>query len=316
MPDRPRSPETVAPVIGLVVTDVYDGGGHTDVDTPAVIEMLSRLGVAAVPAVWHDDRVDWSSFDAIVMRSPWDYSRRLTEFDEWMTRAATQTRIYNSPELIRWNLDKRYLDSLRALGVSTIPTVYCTDLSEVTAAVTTLDCSYVVVKPTVSAGSRDTGLFHCDDHNLYDLAEHIIQAGKEVMVQPEIPSLSAGREKAVFYFGGHYSHAITKGPLLARGGGFVNGEYQEVPRPATPSVEELALGDLTMEAIRTLSGDRNWAGSAPPVYARLDVVIDAVHGPSLVEAELFEPSLYVVDNRNAARRYAKAVADRLGRGGR
>ena len=299
--------------VGLVVTDHYDGGGHTDHDTPSVIEALFREGITAVPTVWHDERTDWSSFDAIVIRSPWDYSNRSSEFDDWLQRVAMQTRVFNNPELIRWNLNKRYLDELHSCGIPIIQTSYCTDLREVITSVHSLSSSWQVIKPSISAGSRNTGLFRKEDDALFGLAQRILDAGKEVMIQPEVASLSAGREKALFYFGGRFSHAITKGALLARGGGFLSGSYQETPRSARAETEELALGDLSMAAIREMSRRHEWAsdGANPPVYARFDVVIDEQQGPLLIEAELFEPSLYVHDNPQAARQYAKAVADQL-----
>ena len=302
-----------APFIGLVVTDQYEGGGHTDHDTPAVIHALDGQGISAVPTVWHDERIDWTAFDAVVIRSPWDYSNRSVEFEDWLQRVAMQTRVFNSPELIGWNLNKRYLDEVQSYAVPIIPTAYCRSLREVETAVESISAPWQIVKPTVSAGSRNTGLFRKGDAALYDLAEHIIDAGKEVMLQPEIPALSAGQEKALFYFGGQFSHAVTKGALLARGGGFLGGSYQESPRPAVADEQEIALGNQTMAAIREISSRHRWAneGANPPVYARFDVVIDEHHGPLLVEAELFEPSLYVHDNPQAARQYAKAIADQL-----
>ena len=299
--------------VGLIVTDYYEGNGHRDNDTPAVIEALFQQGIIATPIVWHDKQIDWSLLDAVIIRSPWDYSNRFSEFEAWLQFVSMQTCVFNSPKLIKWNLNKHYLDELHLSGIPIIPTLYCNNIDEVKTSVHSFSSHWQVIKPTVSAGSRNTGLFHRDDEALYILAEHIIAASKEVMIQPEIAALSTGQEKSLFYFGGRFSHAVTKGALLAHGGGFLNGSYKESPRPIIATTDELILGDITMASICDIGNKHQWAeeGYNPPVYARLDVVIDEDYGPLLVEAELFEPSLYVHDNPQAARQYAKAIANQL-----
>ena len=46
--------------------------GITADDAPAAA-VLGRAGVAVTPAVWDDPAVDWAAFDAVVIRSTWDY---------------------------------------------------------------------------------------------------------------------------------------------------------------------------------------------------------------------------------------------------
>ena len=62
------------------------------------------------PAIWSDPSIDWSAFDAALLRSTWDYFHCLPEFLAWVSRAAAATRLYNPAAVIRWNSDKRYLD--------------------------------------------------------------------------------------------------------------------------------------------------------------------------------------------------------------
>ena len=40
---------------------------------------LAQLGIRAVTAIWSDVAIDWASFDALVIRSPWDYFERNAE---------------------------------------------------------------------------------------------------------------------------------------------------------------------------------------------------------------------------------------------
>ena len=51
----------------------YDQEPGISADDALAAEVLGRAGVAVTPAVWDDPGVDWSAFDAVVIRSTWDY---------------------------------------------------------------------------------------------------------------------------------------------------------------------------------------------------------------------------------------------------
>lgn len=269
--------------MGVVVTDTYSIE-DPDHDTPLLLAALRERAVEAEAVVWH--RVDdLSRFDALVIRSPWDYPDRPDEFAAWLDRAASQTRVHNDLRVIRWNLDKTYLRDLETAGIRVVPTDYCATAAEVRDALARRGDGSVVVKPSVSAGARDTGLFHADDPNALALAESIIARGGLVMVQPEIPELSAGAEKALYAIDGHFTHAIAKGALLAHGGGLRGGVYIENPVPVEATDAERAFVDDVLRAVAAVTG-------APiPLYARIDTVESAEFGLVLLEAELIEPAL-------------------------
>src|SRR4051812_19950259 len=69
-------------------------------------------GLEGAPAHWDDPAVDWSSFDAAVVRSPWDYIERRDEFVAWAHRTESRTRLFNPASVIEWNTDKTYLRDL------------------------------------------------------------------------------------------------------------------------------------------------------------------------------------------------------------
>jgi len=136
--------------LALVTTDIPWLLEH-EFDLEPLLAELARRGVSAEAAVWSDPSVDWSVYDLIVMRSPWDYSLRLAEFLEWLG-SLDAARVLNPPALIRWNLDKRYLLDLEAHGVAIVPTVVASTLAEVRAAAETIG-GRIVIKPNVGAGS-------------------------------------------------------------------------------------------------------------------------------------------------------------------
>ncbi|MCC2335456.1 ATP-grasp domain-containing protein [Cellulomonas wangsupingiae] len=297
---------SATPRVGVVVTDTYPAE-DPDHDTAPLVTALRARGVAAAPVVWHDATVDWAAHDLLVLRSPWDYPERLTEFLAWLDAAERVTQVLNPPALVRWNLDKRYLGQLADLGVGVVPTTYRTSLDDVRDDLGAFaPGARVVVKPAVSAGARDTGLFRADDPRALDLAGRILAAGGLVMVQPEVPELSQGREKALYVIDGTLTHAIAKGALLAPGGGLIGGVYAENPQRVDVTAAE---AEFALEVVRAV--DRA-TGSGVPLYARVDTVDSAAHGLVLLEAELFEPALNLHVAPEVTDVVASAVVARLG----
>ena len=84
---------------------------------------LQRLGVDPVVCVWNDPRVDWSAFDAVLIRTIWDYFKHHAAFLDWLDRLdRLGVPTINDSALLRWNSDKRYLLELAQHGVAIIPT--------------------------------------------------------------------------------------------------------------------------------------------------------------------------------------------------
>ena len=52
----------------------------SDEDAPLLLPALDGAGLAASVHVWDDPSADWASFDAVLVRSTWDYPLRRDEF--------------------------------------------------------------------------------------------------------------------------------------------------------------------------------------------------------------------------------------------
>lgn len=299
--------------IGIIVTDPASYPPEdVDHDTPRLLAALRDRGADAESLVWHDSQIDWTRFDLLVIRSPWDYMRRPADFVDWLDRVgAAGVRVLNDPRLIRWNMDKHYLADLSdpaGSGITVVPTGYHHTLTSATAALTAAGEQNVVVKPTVGAGSSHTGLFAASDPAAAALAAEILATGASVMVQPEVPELSAGREKALYLVDGTLTHAIAKGALLAHGGGFRGGVYREHPVTVetTPAEEEFAA--------RVLDAAARFTRTGLPLYGRIDMVDTGGpdgRGPVLLEAELFEPDFHLDIVPGVAETLADAVLARV-----
>ncbi|MFT3832910.1 MAG: hypothetical protein QM711_06260 [Micropruina sp.] len=275
---------------------------------PELILLRNELAVCGVRCAFADwvAASELSASDLVIIKSPWDYAYRSVEFLGWLGRAESQTRVLNPPEVIRWNLDKRYLGELADRGVPVCPTTFCGDLDEVRAAIDA--CSgRVVVKPTVSASSADTGLFQPDDPAALALARRIVGGGKQVMVQPAVDSVATAGERSLIYLAGEFAHAVGRAPVLALGGGL-----RAVREPAVlvdPEPAELAMACRILAAASELMAARGVR--EPFLHARVDLVRGDDGRPLLLELELFEPSLFLHLAPGAGRRYAEALMARL-----
>lgn len=285
--------------IGLATCAQY---ADLDVDDRLLLEPLARLGVTAEPAVWNDPAVDWARLDAVVLRSTWDYPERLDAFLAWVNAVP---HLLNAPPIVRWNVDKHYLLEMAGAGIPIVPTRIAEPGQSPAGRGWAPDWPEVVVKPTVSAGSRDTARFANDDTRLAALVGRIHAAGRAVMLQPYQPAVDTEGETSLIFIDGAFSHAIRKGPLLPPDGSVTAALFapEEITaRVATP--EEQSLGRRVLEQVVARFG--------VPLYARVDLL----PGPLLIEVELVEPSLFLEHAPGAAERFARAIATAVGAGPR
>ena len=275
MPARPR----VALATSSALPDLYG-------DDRLLLGPLSEAGVDAEAAVWDDPSVDWSSYDLVVVRSTWDYTLRRDEFLAW---AASVPRLSNPSDVLAWNTDKRYLGALAAAGVPVVPTTYVAPGEPFE-----VPPYEHVVKPTVSAGARDTRRFAAGE----DSAPHaaaLLEAGRTVMVQPYQRAVDDAGETAVLLFRGRLSHGARKAPVLVEG---LEDPDEVAITPRVPSAEEVEVAHAALAAVPC---------DEPLLYARVDLVPGPDGTPVLMELEATEPCLFLAQEPGAAARLADAV---------
>ncbi|MEW9532302.1 RimK family alpha-L-glutamate ligase [Microbispora sp. NPDC049125] len=243
-------------------------------------------GIEGSPVAWDDPEADWASFDAAVVRSAWNYVDRRDEFLAWTRRAQAATRLFNPASVLEWNTDKTYL---RELGVPIVPTHWAEPGGELP------DWDEYVVKPTVSASAR--GVVRTADRQA--AAGHVAKLageGHAVMVQPYIEAVEREGELSLMYFGGEFSHAVRRHPMLT-------GVAIDVDNRATlrdPDDDQFALAERVLATVKE-----------PLLYARVDVVRMPDGEPVLMELELAEPYLFLRYELAAPDMFAQALAGLL-----
>ena len=282
-------------------------------DDDLLLECLSARGADAVAHPWDAGGVDWESFDLVVARSVWDYVLRHEEFLAWL--ASVQAPVENAPELIRWNSDKRYLADLQEAGVPVVPTVFVAPGERAPPIE-----REVVIKPSISAGARQTGRFGpCSAAAATDLIERIGADDRTAMVQPFLAAVEEHGETAVVMIDGRLSHVLRKGTMLRADEtapvrlddelGVAEAMYDpELVLRSTAEDDELELAEQLIEEVRRRFGKA-------PLYARVDMLRDEGGAPVLLELEAVEPNLYFGQAPGAAERLADAIVARVSAAG-
>ncbi len=272
-------------------------------DDRLLVAALDGIGVDSRPAVWSDAGIDWLAFDALVVRSPWDYFERLREFRAWLdARIASGVLMCNASEILDWNFDKRYLGDLAAAGVSLVPTVVVPqgESPDLVALARARGWDEVVIKPTISGGAYRTHRFRLEDAGAYREEIAQILSDRGLLMQPFLPEIRSAGELSLLFFDGVFSHAVCKRPR--------EGDYR-VQFQFGGTDETVSVRD------EWIAGARACIAAAPalPVYARVDGVIQ--DGKFLLmELEVFEPLLFLSRHPEAPGRFARAIQGRLAAG--
>jgi hypothetical protein len=286
--------------VALVTCDLFPD--LWDDDFP-LRDALRGRGLTVEAVRWDDPAADWAAYDLAVLRSPWDYVPRRDEFVAW---ARQVPGLLNPIDIVEWNTDKRYLEELTAAGVAVTPTTFVPPGSIWTPPA---DGEWVV-KPTISAGSQDTGRYHLPSQTGLAAAhvERLTTAGRTAMIQPYLAAVDTYGETSVLCLpdaSGEltFSHAARKGPMLTGPDEGTVDPGDEDISPREPSAAELAVAAKALEAIP--------GGAKRLLYARVDLIPGPDGEPLLVELELTEPSLFFRTAPAAADRLADAIVARL-----
>lgn len=289
-----------------------------DPDDQPLRDALLARGVATETAVWDDPTVDWSTYPHVLVRSTWDYTERPRLFADWARRVGRSSTLLNPADVVVWNIDKTYLRDLEQRGLPIVPTIWLDPERNFDArAIHTRFPAFgdFVVKPTVSAGSRDTGRYQADETPSRALAirhaKNLLGVGRHVMIQRYLKQVDTVGETALVYVDGQFSHAVRKGALLD--GPFREGETEgvlyrrEVMSARDASDAERDVADRVVAALAEI-----FPGQADPLlYARVDLIPDDQGNPVVLEVELTEPSFFFGYAPGSVDRFADALVRRL-----
>jgi glutathione synthase/RimK-type ligase-like ATP-grasp enzyme len=272
------------------------------VDDELLATELRKLGfsIEGVPLDGAHADVHWQRFDAVIVRSPWNYHQHPEKFATWIERIERLgVRVLNPPRVMRWNMHKFYLRDLQHQGFRIPETVWIdrnatlslTQLFEQTG------WQQAVIKPAISATAFHTLLVESHEAETHQAAfDAIIRLG-DVLAQQFMPAIRTEGEWSLMFFEKAYSHAVVKKPRLGdfRVQNDFGGTYKRVEPPP-------ALVELGIRLLQRIP--------EPLPYAR----IDGIWADSqffLMELELIEPMLFLEADPPSAQRMAVAISKYL-----
>ena len=276
--------------IGLVTCRTLP---EPDPDEKLLSGTLAGAGVSAELIPWDDPSCRPSDYKLCVFRSCWNYVEDIDAFLRWLGHTERAVGLANSAEVVRWNIHKRYLCSLEAEGVPTVPTVFgwrgqTMDLREILAERGWND---IVVKPAISAGSVRTRRFRPEQIGVGQQFLNELLRGWDVMIQPYLSSIeSRAGERSVIGIDGAWTHTVRKAPRFS-------GDEEIVSQAVEVTDEEAAIADRSLEAV-----------PYDLLYARVDLMRDDEGQLRVSEVEAIEPSLFLSQSPVALERYVAAMA--------
>jgi glutathione synthase/RimK-type ligase-like ATP-grasp enzyme len=270
------------------------------IDDDLACPPLRELGWMCDSIPWTTSGARWADYDAVIVRSTWDYTIRPDEFLATLQQIDDSgAPLFNSLDMIRWNVEKTYLRDLEDRGVPVVPTIWFDRLHSGQLRAVLRELDEAVVKPVLGAGAIGAFRLNHNPHAEQLAAVETYFADAKAMVQPFVPSVTSEGEFSLFYFNGRYSHAILK-----------------TPKPDDFRVQEehgAAIRAIDADEMLRRAGDvaLNALGECP-LYARADLV-RSNDGTQfwLMELELIEPSLYLRTDAGAPQRFAEAIATRV-----
>jgi len=270
------------------------------IDDQLAYAPLAALGWDVEAISWRA-ACDWRTYDAVVIRSTWDY---IADPEAFLTvlsaieRAGTP--LFNGLDLVRWNLRKTYLRDLAERGVPVVPTIWRDRIrpGELPALIDEIGSDEIVIKPVVGLNAQ--GVFRMNSRSQESSSAELpaYYAAREFMAQPFLTHVESEGEYSLCYFNGELSHTILKIPKA------YDFRVQEEHGGAIRAVEAgPELGAAGATVLRALG--------STPLYARADFVrANDEAGFWLIELELIEPSLYLRMDAGAPERFARALHTR------
>jgi len=256
---------------------------------------LRADGALVEPRPWTEPG-DLTGFDLILPLMVWGNYRAV---ERWLAAVgdweAQGLPLHNPAPVLRWNVDKIYLQRLNEAGVPIAATAWLDagdpELAE--AARLAHGWDEAVIKPRRSGGSYRTERLRAGQVAAFERFDG------PAMLQPFLPSVATTGEMSLIYFDGVFSHAVRK---VAQGGDFrVQPDWGGRVTRAEPDAAEFAAAEAALAAI----------DEGPLLYARIDLVRDLDGRPVVMELELLEPDLYLGQEPGAQRRFARAVLARI-----
>lgn len=266
-----------------------------------LIEPMKNIGWIAEEISWRNENVNWNDYDAVIVRSTWDYQNNSEKFLEVLAKIDNSTaHLENDLEIMKWNMNKNYLYDLETKGVQIVETIWEKSFNPNSAYgyFDKLKSNEIIIKPNISANADNT--FRLTREKLINNLQQIekIFEAREFMVQPFLQNIIDEGEYSLFFFNGEFSHCVLKKPKEKDFR--VQEEHGGKFKGVIPTEQQKTIGKNIVDKLSVL-----------PLYGRTDLVRTADNDFALMELELIEPSLYFNMDSESPNRFVKSFEERI-----
>ncbi|MFT3747357.1 MAG: hypothetical protein QM768_03535 [Agriterribacter sp.] len=264
-----------------------------------LLPFLQHKGLNITAEIWDNPAVDWKKYDVMLLKTPWDYHEKYTQFITWLDKTESLgIKMFNDFHLVRWNMDKHYLETIAGTGLPVIPSIFLNKgwNGELSSLFKKLQATKLIIKPCISGGSKNTIVIY--SNTIADQADNILSllSQGDFIAQPLMPQIEEG-EWSFIFFNGRHSHTVIKKP---KAGDFrVQQIYGGTIVPVNPGQALIKSAEAYVQ---------QFAGDA--LYARVDGIMVNGHF-ILMELELIEPFLYLSYGNGAVENYYTALIAKL-----
>lgn len=255
---------------------------------------LSPHDILIEADAWDNRHTDWSNFSAVIIGTAWDYWDHVDDFLRTLDAISKITPVYNSPDLVRWNLHKQYLKDLAARSIPTIPTHWADQVTP-----STLEHARIEFKTDDLVIKRQIGAGGDGQHRLR-ANDALPSMPHPMMIQPFLPAIQEFGEISVVMIEGIVSHALLKTAA--------DNDYRIQSSYGGREQAYQITSDLRFFAEQVVK-----ALPHAPLYARVDVIPNGQNGWLLMEVELVEPFLYPIQGPKLGALMADALVAQLNR---
>ena len=209
---------------------------------------LEKLELKVVRIAWGNENFDWSTTKFILFRTTWDYFDHFEKFNNWLNKVSQVTQLLNSEKIIRWNIDKHYLQDLEQKGTHIIPTAFIEKDSITSLKILHKENNWdeTILKPCISGGARHTYKLNLNNLEEYENIFQKLIKNEAMMLQPFQHSIVDTGEKSLMLFNGRFTHAVLK---KAKKGDFrVQDDFGGTVHSYTPTTKEILFSEKVVKA--------------------------------------------------------------------
>lgn len=266
-------------------------------DDLTLANYLSTKNIKVTAAIWDDENIDWTQFDAVIIRSTWDYFTNALAFDIWLEKLSLSgCQIMNPLSVIHWNKNKNYFNDLKSQGFNFPPYYFLEQgsIADLPQLLRNEHWQKAVIKPAVSGGAHNTWItttasIQTDIPRLKAMLDQ-----GDVIVQKFMDEIVTTGEISLIFFNKQFSHAVCK---KAISGDFrVQEQFGGTITSITPNNH---LIQQAQEILNNIPEDL--------LYARVDGLILDENDLCLMELELIEPSLFLSASEQACDSFYQAL---------